>query len=123
VSYAPSGLVSSRMSYEAGRLEREALFMHDGVVVRRARYTHGLLEGEACDYSGEGALVQSSPYRANLLHGTVRRFDADGQVMQERRYLQGKPQGAWRNVAGPATPTEPTGGPRLVKNIEKWVRG
>ena len=123
VTYAPSGLVTSRMSYEAGKLEREALFMHDGTVVRRARYSHGLLEGETAEYSEAGALVQSSPYRANLLHGTVRRFGADGQVMQERRYLKGKPQGDWRSVTVAAPAAEPAGGPRLVKHLEKWVRG
>jgi antitoxin component YwqK of YwqJK toxin-antitoxin module len=124
VCYAPSGLLTSRTTYEAGRLEREALFMHDGVIVRRARYSHDVLEGETRDYASDGMLVQSSPYRANLLHGTVRRFGPDGQLMQERRYLHGKPQGEWRSVDA-AAPHDATANaaPRLVKHLEKWVRG
>jgi antitoxin component YwqK of YwqJK toxin-antitoxin module len=124
VCYAASGLVTSRMTYEAGRLEREAQFMHENVIVRRARYSRGVLEGETRDYASDGTLVQSSPYRANLLHGTARRFDAHGQVMQERRYLLGKPQGKWRSVDAAASPdATANGAPRLVKNLEKWVRG
>ena len=51
--------------------------------------------------------------------GTVRRFGADGQVTQERRYLHGKPQGEWRSAAAPAAGDAS----RLVRHLEKWVRG
>jgi antitoxin component YwqK of YwqJK toxin-antitoxin module len=122
VTYAPSGLVTSRLTYEAGKLSREALFLHDGVVVRRAIYRNGLLEGETRDYAADGALVQSSPYRLDLLHGTVRRFAPDGQVSAERRYADGKPLGAWQSPAASAA-TRADGSPRMVKQLEKWVRG
>jgi antitoxin component YwqK of YwqJK toxin-antitoxin module len=122
VTYAPSGLVTSRLTYEAGKLSREALFLHDGVVVRRATYRNGLLEGETRDYAADGALVQSSPYRLDLLHGTVRRFAPDGQVSAERRYADGKPLGAWQSPAASAA-TRADGPPRMVKQLEKWVRG
>jgi antitoxin component YwqK of YwqJK toxin-antitoxin module len=124
VSYAPSGLVTSRLHYEAGRLEREAVYLHDGAIVRRAHYRAGLLDGETRDYSGDGALVQSSPYQRDLLHGTVRRFGPDGQVREERRYANGKPLGEWRSVAATAQPHDAAGDtPRLVKHLEKWMRG
>jgi antitoxin component YwqK of YwqJK toxin-antitoxin module len=111
------------MTYEAGKLEREAVFMHDGVVVKRARYSKGKLEGETREYAANGALVQSSPYQADLLHGTVRRFAPDGTVMQERLYRQGKPQGEWHAPDAGAPQAGGAPGPRLVKNLEKWVRG
>jgi antitoxin component YwqK of YwqJK toxin-antitoxin module len=123
VSYAPSGLVTSRLTYEAGKLDREALFMTDGVIVRRMNYRHGLLEGETREYARDGKLVQSSPYRANLLHGTVRRFAPDGSVQEERVYQQGKPQGEWRSVDAAPTAGDAPAAPRLIKHFEKWVRG
>jgi hypothetical protein len=68
--------------------------------------------------------VQSSPYQHDLLHGTVRRFGPDGQLREERRYAKGKPQGDWRNVAAAAPQDDAAGAaPRLVKHLEKWVRG
>jgi antitoxin component YwqK of YwqJK toxin-antitoxin module len=121
VTYAPSGLVTSRMIYEAGKLSREAVFLHEGVVVRRASYRNGMLEGETRDYAADGALMQSSPYRLDLLHGTVRRFAPDGQVSAERRYADGKPLGAWQSPS--ATATRADGPPRMVRQLEKWMRG
>jgi hypothetical protein len=41
--------------------------------------------------------------------------------MEERVYAKGKPQGEWRSAAAPAAGAP--GGPRLVKQFEKWVRG
>ncbi|HZZ12901.1 MAG TPA: toxin-antitoxin system YwqK family antitoxin [Paraburkholderia sp.] len=122
MTYAPSGLVTSRLNYEAGKLSREALFLHDGVVVRRAAYRNGLLEGESRDYAADGALVQSAPYRLDLLHGTVRRYAPDGQVSAERRYADGKPLGAWQSPAASTAPRA-DGPPRMVRQLEKWMRG
>lgn len=120
LTYAPGGLATSRVNYVKGVPDGEALFMHDGVVVRRARYRLGVLEGETLDYAEDGALSQVSPYRADLLHGTARRYAPDGQVMQDRRYVQGKPQGAWRSL--PAN-SDVADAPRLTQRIERWVRG
>jgi antitoxin component YwqK of YwqJK toxin-antitoxin module len=122
VSYAPSGQVTSRLPYVAGKLEGEAVYLHEGVVVRRVRYRAGLLEGETREYAADGALVQSLPYHADLLHGTARRFGPDGQLMAERRYVNGKPQEAWRSVDVP-TAGVASGLPKMVANFEKWVKG
>ena len=35
----------------------------------------------------------------------------------------GLSQGDWRSVTVAAPAAEPAGGPRLVKHLEKWVRG
>jgi antitoxin component YwqK of YwqJK toxin-antitoxin module len=123
VTYAPSGLVTSRMTYEAGKLEREAVFLHEGVVVRRARYVKGRLEGETREYAASGTLAQSLPYHGDLLHGTARRYAPDGTVTHERVYRLGKPQGDWRALDTAATNADGARGPRMVKQLEKWVRG
>ncbi|SDD62134.1 toxin-antitoxin system YwqK family antitoxin [Paraburkholderia lycopersici] len=123
VTYAPSGLVTSRMSYESGKLEREAIFLHDGVVVRRARYAKGRLEGETREYAADGTLAQSLPYQMDLLHGTARRYASDGTATHERVYRLGKPQGDWRALDAPAANGDAARGPRIVKQLEKWVRG
>ncbi|TKC87720.1 toxin-antitoxin system YwqK family antitoxin [Trinickia terrae] len=124
VFYAPSGLVSARLAYEAGKLTGEALHLHEGTVVRRASYSKGVLEGETRDYASDGTLVQASPYKGGLLHGTVRRYGADGRVNEERAYANGKPLGEARKVAAPAPQDgAATGGQRLAKQLEKWVKG
>ncbi|CAG4912123.1 toxin-antitoxin system YwqK family antitoxin [Paraburkholderia gardini] len=120
LSYAPGGLVTLCVKYVKGVPDGEALFMHDGVVVRRVRYRLGVLEGESLDYAEDGALSQVSPYRADLLDGTVRRYGPDGQVMQERRYVRGKPQGAWRAISATG---DAAAAPRLTERLERWVRG
>lgn len=123
VTYAPSGLMTSRQFYEAGKLARESVFMHEGVVVRRANYRDGLLEGETRDYAADGTLTQSAPYQRGLLHGTLRRFAPNGEVSAERRYANGKPLGPWQSPLAAAPQTDDKGAPRMMRNLEKWMRG
>jgi antitoxin component YwqK of YwqJK toxin-antitoxin module len=133
VTYAPSGLMTSHIVYEAGLREREGLYVLEGVVVRRMRFYRNKLQGETRDYTADGALVQSSMYQADLLHGKMRRYSADGVMVRERDYVHGKPQGIWRDVSKTPgldassvpdgiSPAQPDG-PRLVRSIEKWVTG
>ncbi|MEW9583905.1 toxin-antitoxin system YwqK family antitoxin [Paraburkholderia sp. DGU8] len=84
------------------------------MVVRRANYRNGMLEGETRDYAADGSLAQSAPYQRDLLHGTVRRFAPDGQISAERRYANGKPLGAWQSLLASAPPADEKGAPRVT---------
>ena len=124
-SYSEAGQATCRMMYQRGQIEGEALFMHEGEVVRKARYRKGLLDGETIDYDREGTKVQSADYKANLLDGWLRRYWPNGQVMEEMQYRQGKPAGKASRFTskGAAQKDEAAAQLSLIQRLEKLVRG
>jgi len=124
VLYSETGEPACKMQFVKGQIEGEAVFLQDGVVVRRAIYRKGLLAGEAIDYDREGAKVQSAHYKANLLDGWLRRYWPNGQVMDELQYRQGKPVGKARRFSSKGTQqADPADQASLMQRLEKLVRG
>lgn len=124
-SYSEAGVPTCKLMFQRGEIEGEALFMHEGQLVRRANYRKGLLEGQAIDYDRDGAKVQSADYKANLLDGWLRRYWPNGEVMEELQYKAGKPLGKPKrfNSKGAEQHDDAAGQASLMQRLEKLVRG
>jgi hypothetical protein len=44
-------------------------------------------------------------------------------VLSERRYANGKPLGAWQTPLAATPQADDKGAPRVMRHLEKWVRG
>lgn len=91
VMLAESGDVLARLPYVTGRLHGEARYYQEGRLVRKERYSAGVLDGAAEDFTKEGIRSQLTPYQANVIQGLLQRYWPNGQLMEEVMYRNGKP--------------------------------
>jgi antitoxin component YwqK of YwqJK toxin-antitoxin module len=124
IAYSAAGQVCMRQFFVNGQLEGEAVYLHEGRVVRKVNYRSGLQHGEATEFSRDEEPVQKAQYKNDLLDGTTTRFWPNGSPLETQDYKIGMPVGVMRRFdqSGDEISDELTK-PSLMQRLEQMVKG
>ncbi len=98
-SYDEDGVLIQKATYVDGVLEGEFLaYNSQGTVMKRFFYRQGNLQGEALIYNDDGKMAQRLTYEDGVLDGPLQIFSND-VMMAEIPYVKGIREGVMRTFA------------------------
>ena len=93
-----SGQVFVEGNFELGtRVDVWTYYHENGKVAKKVSYKDGVPEGEVQILRDDGTLKAKRLYKAGKRHGDWLAYDDTGeQVLREQHYVDGKPDGVWK---------------------------
>ena len=85
-----TGELSAIINFERDLVQGVSRFWNKGQCVREANYKDGLLEGLTEDFTADGILIQRATYLRGQLDGAIVRFWLNGNIMEETDYSEGE---------------------------------
>jgi antitoxin component YwqK of YwqJK toxin-antitoxin module len=105
-SFHENGTPSVETPYAGGKISGEVKsFTDKGGLLRVARFTAGVRDGEMIDYwpDRQGVVERSVPYRRGQIHGMSRAFYADGKPKWEKPFRDNLQHGIEKQFAPDGT--------------------